>query len=107
MNGENLHMVSLDGDGQLEAVEHQVLALEDGEYLQFTARHFSSYGIYEYSSYGGQGVVTGGNAFISMSGKKDDTPDTGDGLHPKWFLALGLLAASVALFFYQGRRKAR
>lgn len=105
MNGENLHVVSLDGDGQLEAVEHQVLALEDGEYLQFTARHFSSYGIYEYSSYGGQGVVTGGNAFISMSGKKDDTPDTGDGLHPKWFLALGLLAASVALFFYQGRRK--
>lgn len=104
---DGLHVVSLDEDGQLVAVEHQVLELEDGEYIQFTTNHFSPYGIYQYSSWGGQGVVTGGSAYVSMSGNKDDTPDTGDGLHPKWFLAMGLLAASVALFFYKGKRVVR
>ena len=101
---ENLHMVTLDSDGQLEAVEYQILNLEDGDYIQFKTNHFSSYGIYEYSSYGGQGVVNNGSAFINMSGNKDNTPDTGDGIHPKWILALGLLAASTALFFYKGKK---
>ena len=104
---DGLHVVMLDEDGQLEAVEHQILELEDGEYLQFTTNHFSPYGIYQYSSWGGQGVVSNGSAYVSMSGNKDDTPDTGDGLHPKWFFAMGLLAASVALFFYKGKRVVR
>lgn len=108
VSADGLHMVALDEDGQLEAIEHQVLELEDGEYIQFTTNHFSSYGMYQYSSWGGQAVVSnGGSTFISMSGNKDDTPDTGDGLHPKWFLAIGLLAASVALFFYKGKRVVR
>ena len=108
VSADGLYMVALDEDGQLEAIEHQVLELEDGEYIQFTTNHFSSYGMYQYSSWGGQAVVSnGGSTFISMSGNKDDTPNTGDGLHPKWFLAIGLLAASVALFFYKGKRVVR
>ena len=48
--------------------------------------------------------MTDGKATItSLSGNKDDTPDTGDPIHPKWFLALGLFAGSVALFFYKGK----
>lgn len=102
---EGLHLVTLDSDGQLEAVEYQILELEDGNYIQFTARHFSPYGIYQSTSYGGQGIVVNGKTVISASGNKDDTPDTGDPIHPKWIFALGLLAASVALFFYKGKKK--
>lgn len=102
-NGE-LFVVTLDEDGQLEAVEYQMLTLEDGEYIQFTANHFSPFGIYRYSSIDGQGVVENGAALIRLSGEKDDTPDTGDLIHPKWVLAAGLLAVAVALFFYKGKK---
>lgn len=100
---QGLHMVTLDEDGQLEAVEHQLVNLSDGDYIQFTTSHFSEFGIYRYSGYSGQGVVSNGSAFIQMSGK-DDTPDTGDWVHPKWILALGLFAAATALFFYKGKK---
>lgn len=102
---EGLHMVTLDSDGQLEAVEYLIVNLEDGDYIQFTTNHFSPYGLYRYSNFGGQGVVSDGKAFINLSGKKDDTPDTGDiSIHPKWILAVGLFAAAVALFFYKGKK---
>ncbi len=103
---ENLHVVTLDQDGQLEAVEHRILEMEDGNYIQFTTSHFSPYGIYQYTPMNGQAVVADGKAVIAKgSGARDDTPDTGDFLHPKWFLALGLLAGAVALFFYKGNKK--
>lgn len=110
VSSDGFHLVTLDADGQLEAVEYHIVSLEDGDYIQFMTKHFSPYGIYKYSGYSGQGVVNGGKAVISLSGRKDDTPDTGDPIHPKWFLATGLLAASVALFFYSrkispGRRR--
>lgn len=91
---DNLHVVTLDQDGQLEAVEYRVVPLEDGDYLQFTTSHFSPFGIYQ-------------AAIGSVSGQKDDTPDTGDFIHPKWFFALGLLAGSIALFFYKGKPRKR
>lgn len=103
---DNLHVVTLDQDGQMEAVEHRVLQLEDGDYLQFVTSHFSPFGVYNYSGLNGQAYVTNGSAVItSLSGNKDDTPDTGDPIHPKWFLTAGLLAAAVALFFYRGKSK--
>lgn len=106
LSAENLHVVTLDQDGQLEAVEHRVTELEDGNYVQLTVNHFSPYGIYQYTPMNGQAVVTDGKAVITnSSGIKDDSPDTGDLIHPKWFLALGLLACSVALFFYKGKPK--
>lgn len=106
ISAENLHVVTLDQDGQLEAVEHRVTELEDGNYIQFTTSHFSPFGIYQYTAMNAQAVVTDGRAVITnLSGNKDDTPDTGDFLHPKWFLALGLLAGAVALFFYRGKPK--
>lgn len=105
-SADNLHVVTLDQDGQMEAVEHRVLQLEDGDYLQFVTSHFSPFGVYNYSGISGQAQVTNGSAVItSLSGNKDDTPDTGDPIHPKWFLAAGLLAVAVALFFYKGKTK--
>lgn len=96
---EGMHLVTLDSDGQLEAVEFQIVNLEDGDYIQFTTSHFSPYGIYESSQ--------SGKAAALKSGVKDDTPDTGDLIHPKWVLAAGLLAASVALFLYGTGKKRR
>lgn len=105
-SADNLHVVTLDQDGQMEAVEHRVLQLEDGDYLQFVTSHFSPFGVYNYSGLSGQAYVTNGSAVItSLSGNKDDTPDTGDPIHPKWFLTAGLLAAAVALFFYKGKKR--
>ena len=81
------------------------MSMKYWDYIQFTAKHFSPYGIYQYSSgIYGQGTVQNGSAYIAM-GSKDDTPDTGDGIHPKWFLASGLFAAAVAMFFFRGKRK--
>ncbi len=104
---EDMHVVTLDQDGQLEAVEHRVLQLEDGDYVQFTTSHFSPFGIYSYSGMNGQAVVVDGKAVVtSLSGNKDDTPDTGDDfIHPKWFMALGLFAGAVAMFLYKGKPK--
>lgn len=105
-SADNLHVVTLDQDGQMEAVEHRVLQLEDGDYLQFVTSHFSPFGVYNYSGLYGQAYVSNGSAVItSLSGNKDNTPDTGDPIHPKWFLTAGLLAAAVALFFYKGKSK--
>lgn len=99
---DGLHVVSLDEDGQLEAVEHRIVTMEDGDYLQFLTSHFSPFGIYQYSGINGKAQVVNGKAVISsFSGNKDDTPDTGDGLSPKWFLAAGLLAMAIALFFFK------
>ncbi len=94
IKAEGLHVVTLDQDGQLEALEHRIVELEDGDYLQFTTSHFSPVGIYNYPG----GSSRAGNTGASSA--KDDTPDTGDPIHPKWFLALGLFAGAVALFFY-------
>ncbi len=103
---DDLHVVTLDQDGQLEAVEHRIVPMEDGDYIQFTTNHFSPFGIYRSTTINGQAVVTDGKAVItSLSGNKDDTPDTGDFVHPKWFLALGLFACSISLFFYKGKRR--
>ena len=104
---DGLHVVTLDGDGQLEAVEFQIVNLEDGSYIQFTTSHFSPFGIYKAGSNVGEGVVSNGTAFVNGIGNKDDTPDTGDFIHPKWVFAAGLFAASVALFLYGTGKKKR
>ncbi len=105
-SAEGLHLVTLDSDGQLEAVEFRIVNLEDGDYIQFSTGHFSPYGLYKYSGTNGQGVVSNnGSAFITMSGNKDNTPDTGDGIHPKWILAIGLFSAAVAMFYYSTGKK--
>lgn len=105
---DNLHVVCLDADGQLEEVESSIVSVDGIDALSFTAKHFSSYGIYNFGS-GSNMVVSdvedGQAVFVSL-GNKDDSPDTGDhSIHPKWFLGAGLFFASMAMFFYRGGRK--
>ena len=60
--------------------------------ITFTAEHFSPYVIYVDTDNLTAGVVS------------DDTPKTGDGIHPKWFLSIGLACISVVLFMKKDRR---
>ena len=54
--------------------------------MTFTATHFSPYVIY---------VDT---ANLAAEGTLDSTPKTGDMIHPKWFLVIGLIAAALFMF---------
>ena len=59
--------------------------------VTFTAEHFSPYVIYVDTSNLTQSTIV------------DSSPKTGDGIHPKWFLALGLVCVSAILFVKKDR----
>ena len=95
----NLHMVSLDADGQLEAVDYSIADNDGKKYITFECDHFSPYGLYNYG---------GSNGNVDKEGTriKDDTPDTGDySISPRWFLVIGCVAAAIALFLISFRKK--
>ena len=104
---DNLHVVCLDEDGQLEEVESRIISSDGLDALTFSAKHFSSYGIY---NYGNSNTVVAdvqdGQVVFASLGNKDDSPDTGDySIHPKWFLCIGLICSAMAMFFYRGGRR--
>ncbi len=53
--------------------------------ISFTATHFSPYTIYVDTSNLTTGTI-------------DNTPKTGDGIHPKWFVSIALFCCSLILF---------
>lgn len=63
--------------------------------ITFTAEHFSPYVIYVETNNLTAGVTV------------DSTPKTGDGIHPKWFLSLGLACVSAVFFMKRDRRTAQ
>ncbi|MDD3369256.1 MAG: leucine-rich repeat protein [Lachnospiraceae bacterium] len=106
VSGDNVRVLCTDGDGQLEEVSFSVS--EDGELLHLEATHFSPYVIYtpENGDVVGTARISNGAAvFRSLGGgKMDTTPDTGDPIAPKWFLAAGLAFGGLAVFF-SGKKK--
>lgn len=99
---ENLHVVCLDANGQLEEAESRIASVDGMDYLVFTTNHFSPYGIYNYSSGTAAQIRDGQAVFTSLSGNKDDSPNTGDNsIHPKWFLFAGFLFTGLALLLYR------
>ena len=54
--------------------------------ITFTAEHFSPYVIYVDVANLSDGTIA------------DNTPTTGDGIHPKWFLSIGLACLSFVMF---------
>ena len=60
--------------------------------ITFTAEHFSPYVIYVDTDNLTAGVVA------------DNTPKTGDGIHPKWFLSIGLACLSFVLFMKKDKK---
>ncbi|MCM1045156.1 MAG: leucine-rich repeat protein [Candidatus Gastranaerophilales bacterium] len=59
--------------------------------ITFTAEHFSPYVIYVDTAHLSQGTA-------------DSTPKTGDGIHPKWFLSVGLACVSMVFFMKKDRK---
>lgn len=72
-------------NGELEELGAKFTTIDGIPCIQFTATHFSPYTIY----------VDKGNL---TEGLLDATPKTGDPIHPKWFLAMGLACISIILF---------
>ncbi len=62
--------------------------------VTFTAEHFSPYVIYVDVTRLSDGTIT------------DNTPQTGDWIHPKWFLSIGLACLSFVMFMMKDNRRA-
>ncbi len=73
-------------NGALEDLNARFTTVDGVPCVNFTATHFSPYVIY---------VDTANLTEATI----DATPKTGDPIHPKWFLALGLACISLILFF--------
>lgn len=73
-------------NGVLEDLDIRFTTVGGVPCVNFTASHFSPYVIY---------VDTANLTEATI----DSTPKTGDPIHPKWFLALGLACTSLILFF--------
>ena len=95
MEPEHARVLCVDEDGQLESVAAQLTEKNGQPCLQFYARHFSRYGIYTFLNEQGAQV---------SHGRLDASPDTGDRIHPKWFLCVGLIAAAMVLFLWKGKK---
>ncbi len=72
-------------NSQLEELGAKFTTIDGVPCIQFTATHFSPYTIYVDKANLTEGLI-------------DATPKTGDPIHPKWFLAIGLACISVILF---------
>ena len=78
---------------QLESLNENFTTINGVPCIRFRATHFSPYTIY----------VDTGNL---VEGMLDTTPKTGDPIHPKWFLSLGLACLSIILFMKKDKRVA-
>ena len=80
-------------NGRLDKLSPKFTTINGVPCVTFSAEHFSPYVIYVDTSRLGQGTVA------------DDTPKTGDLIHPKWFLSIGLACLSFVMFMKKDTRK--
>ena len=88
----NNKIASIKND-KLEVLSPKFTTISGVSCITFTAEHFSPYLIYVDKSNLTAGVIT------------DTTPKTGDGIHPKWFLSIGLACIAIFLFTKKDKRK--
>ena len=88
--GNNMAGAVINGD-QLESLNESFTTINGVPCIRFRATHFSPYTIY----------VDTGNL---VEGMLDVTPKTGDPIHPKWFLSLGLACLSIILFMKRDKK---
>lgn len=79
-------------NGQIEDLPPKFVTIDGVPCISFTATHFSPYTVY---------VDT---ANLTVTNTLDSTPKTGDGIHPKWFVSIGLASISIILFLKRDRR---
>lgn len=102
MQGQDLRVVTLDRNGQLEYLP---VTIADQQ-IHFSTDYLSVYGIYGSGTLFAQGNVVDGQVVITSYGTRDASPDTGDSIHPKWILGVGLLAAGMAILLLQRKKRA-
>ncbi|MBO6259846.1 MAG: leucine-rich repeat protein [Lachnospiraceae bacterium] len=78
-------------NGQMEEKTAQFTTIDGVPCIKFTATHFSPYSVFV-------------NTEHMQAGSADDTPKTGDGIAPKWFLSAGMVSMSCVLFLWKDRR---
>ncbi len=98
---QDLRLVTLDRNGQLEFLDF----VNDGQQIQFSTDYLSVYGIYGSGTLFAQGNIVDGQVVITGYGRRDDSPDTGDYIHPKWVLGTGLLASGLAILLFQRKKR--
>lgn len=79
-------------NNRLEKLSPKFTTISGVPCITFTATHFSPYVIYVDTSDLSAGVI------------QDNTPKTGDGIHPKWFLSIGLACISIVLFMKKDKK---
>ena len=78
--------VAVVSGGVLEDLNTRFTTVDGVPCVNFTASHFSPYVIYVDTANLSAGTI-------------DATPKTGDGIHPKWFLSIGMACIALVLFF--------
>ena len=76
---------------QLEELSERFTTINGVPCISFTATHFSPYTIYVNTQNLSEGLL-------------DSTPKTGDPIHPKWFLSIGLASLSIILFMKRDKK---
>ena len=90
--GGNVRAAAIE-NGQLEDLNVRFTTIDGIACMSFVPPHFSPYVIY---------VDTNNLVAGQML---DATPKTGDPIHPKWFLAMGMACLSVILFTTGDKKK--
>ncbi|MBO6015127.1 MAG: leucine-rich repeat protein, partial [Lachnospiraceae bacterium] len=80
-------------NGRLDKLNPKFTTIDGVPCVSFVATHFSPYSVYVDTSNLTVGTV------------QDVTPTTGDPIHPKWFLVIGLALLSILLFGARGSKK--
>lgn len=80
-------------NGRLDRLGCKFTTIDGVSCVTFTAEHFSPYVIYADTGNLIEGMVV------------DTTPKTGDGIHPKWFLSIGLACMSMVMFMQKDNKK--
>lgn len=78
---------------KLEKITPKFTTIDGVPCITFKAEHFSPYLIYVDTTRLSEGTIP------------DTTPKTGDGIHPKWFLAIALACMSMVMFLQKDNRK--
>ncbi len=79
-------------DGKLKEIPVTFKTISGVSCISFTTTYFGPHVIYVDTDNLNAGIVI------------DSTPKTGDGIHPKWFLSVGLLCVSMVLFLKKDKQ---
>lgn len=99
LDGKTFRFVCMDTDGQLESIDYTLIEENDILYLTCELNHFCTFGFYV------TGEVPEGADRTLATGSLDDSPDTGDGIHPVFFLTVGAAFLTIALIIAGNRKK--